>query len=144
RSSDLIRRSAAALSPTDMAAVNKVTCLFAQVEPVSCEIAVVVPYVEVVWIFAERPGYRNDLFAAVAATKSGRTTIANLDAEVALIPTMILVAGPNGPSGRTILVGFIAGPIGSCFGAGGPRKSPFTHCRDQPMHWRVTCRHATP
>ena len=58
----------------------------------SCDIAVIVPDVEIVWVFAERPGHRNGLLAAVASAQARWTGIADLHTEVGLPAAMILIA----------------------------------------------------
>jgi len=59
---------------------------------VSCDIAVIVPDVKIVWVFAERPGHRNALLAAVASAKARRAGVADLHTEVGLPAATILVA----------------------------------------------------
>lgn len=58
----------------------------------SRDIPVLVPDVEIVRIVAERTGHRGDLFAAIAATKTGRAGSPDLHAEVALTAAVVLIA----------------------------------------------------
>ena len=55
----------------------------------SRDIAVIVPDVEVIWIFAQRTRHRDGLLAAVAAAEAGGAGIANLHTQIGLATATI-------------------------------------------------------